>query len=74
MTQNKSNFNDYTAGGENRFYFAIRKDFKTVSEKDPSYSTSMLAILVNPDGSMDSSNGCTSRLNDGGRFMNPMQV
>lgn len=34
----------------------------------------MLAILVNPDGSMDSSSGCTSRLNDGGRFMNPKQV
>ena len=34
----------------------------------------MLAILINPDGSMDSNNGCTSRLNNGGRFMNPKQV
>ena len=34
----------------------------------------MLAILVDADGSMDSSNGCTSRLNNGGRFMNAKQV
>ena len=74
VTKKKSYFDDYTANGENRFYFAIRKDFKTVSKEDPSYATSMLAILINPDGSMDSSSGCTSRLNNGGRFMNPKQV
>ena len=74
MTQDESYFNDYTADGEKRFYFVVRKDFKTVPKEDQSYATSMLAILVNPDGSMDSSNGCTSRLNDGGRFMNPKQV
>ena len=34
----------------------------------------MLAILVNPDGSMNSNNGCTSRLNNGGRFMDPKEV
>ena len=74
VTKEKYYFDDYTANGENQFYFAIRKDFKTVSKKDPSYATSMLAILVNSDGSMDSSNGCTSRLNNGGRFMDPRQV
>ena len=74
VTDGEDYFNDYTANGENRFYFVIRKDFKTVSQKDPSYATSMLAILINPDGSMDSNNGCTSRLNNGGRFMNPKQV
>ena len=74
VTKKKSYFDDYTANGENRFYFAIRKDFKTVSKEDPSYATSMLAILINPDGSMDSNNGCTSRLNNGGRFMNPKEV
>ena len=74
VTQEENYFNDYTANGENRFYFVIRKDFKTISDKDPSYATSMLAILINPDGSMDSNSGCTSRLNNGGRFMNPKQV
>ena len=74
MTQDESYFNDYTASGENKFYFAIRKDFKTVLKDDPSYATSMLAILVDSDGSMDPSNGCTSRLNDGGRFMDPKHV
>ena len=74
VTNGEGYFNDYTANGENRFYFVIRKDFKTVSKKDPSYATSMLAILINPDGSMDSNNGCTSRLNNGGRFMDPKQV
>ena len=74
VTQDKSYFDDYTANGKNKFYFVIRNDFKTVSNKDPSYATSMLAILVNADGSMDSTNGCTSRLNNGGRFMSPKQV
>ena len=74
VTQEENYFNDYTHNGENRFYFVLRKDFKTISKKDPSYATSMLAILINPDGSMDSNNGCTSRDNDGGRFMNPKQV
>lgn len=74
MTQDESYFDDYTADGENKFYFVIRKDFKTVQKEDPSYATSMLAILVNADGSMDSNNGCTSRLNNSGRFMNPKQV
>ena len=74
VTEDEDYFNDYTANGENRFYFVIRKDFQTVQEKDPSYATSMLAILINPDGSMDSNSGCTSRLNNGGRFMNPKQV
>ena len=74
VTDEEGYFNDYTANGENRFYFVIRKDFKTVLKEDPSYATSMLAILINPDGSMDSNNGCTSRLNNGGRFMNPKQV
>ena len=74
VTKDESFFNDYTANGESKFYFVVRKDFKTVQEKDPSYAKSMLAILVNSDGSMDSNNGCTSRLNDGGRFMNPRQV
>lgn len=69
VTKEESYFDDYTADGENKFYFAIRKDFKTVRKKDPTYATSMLAILVNSDGSMDSNNGCTSRLNNGGRFM-----
>ena len=71
VTEDEDYFNDYTANGENRFYFVIRKDFQTVQEKDPSYATSMLAILINLDGSMDSNSGCTSRLNNGGRFMNP---
>ena len=74
VTQEEDYFNDYTNNGENRFYFVIRKDFKTISKNDPSYATSMLAILINPDGSMDSNDGCTSRLNNGGRFMNPKQV
>ena len=74
VTDGEGYFDDYTVNGENRFYFVIRKDFKTVSEEDPSYATSMLAILINPDGSMDSNNGCTSRLNNGGRFMNPKEV
>ena len=74
VTKDESFFNDYTANGENKFYFVVRKDFKTVQEEDPSYAKSMLAILVNSDGSMDSNNGCTSRLNNGGRFMNPRQV
>ena len=74
VTDGEGYFDDYTVNGENRFYFVIRKDFKTVSEEDPSYATSMLAILINPDGSMDSNNGCTSRLNTGGRFMTPKEV
>ena len=74
VTQEEHYFDYYTADGESKFYFAIRKDFKTVPKEDPSYSTSMLAILINPDGSMDSNSGCTSRLNNGGRFMNPKQV
>ena len=74
VTHEESAYDSYTANGENKFYFAIRKDFKTVSKDDPSYATSMLAILVNADGSMDSNNGCTSRQNNGGRFMNPKQV
>ena len=74
VTQDENYFNSYTNNGENRFYFAIKKDFKTVPKEDPSYATSMLAILINPDGSMDSNSGCTSRLNNGGRFMNPKQV
>ena len=74
VTQDEDYFNNYTADGESKFYFVIRKDFKTVLKEDPSYSTSMLAILINPDGSMDSNSGCTSRLNNGGRFMNPKQV
>ena len=74
VTDGEGYFDGYTANGENRFYFVIRKDFKTVPKEDPSYATSMLAILINPDGSMDSNNGCTSRLNNGGRFMDPKQV
>ena len=74
VTQDEEYFDDYTHKGENRFYFVLRKDFKTISQNDPSYATSMLAILINPDGSMDSNSGCTSRLNNGGRFMNPKQV
>ena len=71
VTQDENYFNSYTHNGENRFYFVLRKDFKTVATHNPSYATSMLAILINPDGSMDSNSGCTSRLNNGGRFMNP---
>ena len=74
VTEDDGYFDDYTHKGESRFYFVLRKDFKTISKNDPSYATSMLAILINPDGSMDSNNGCTSRDNDGGRFMNPKQV
>ena len=74
VTQDEDYFDDYTANGENHFYFVLRKDFKTISKNDPSYATSMLAILINPDGSMDSNSGCTSRLNNGGRFMTPKQV
>ena len=74
VTQEENYFNDYTHNGESKFYFVIRKDFKTISKTNPSYATSMLAILINPDGSMDSNSGCTSRLNNGGRFMNPKQV
>lgn len=74
VTKEEFYFDDYTAKGENKFYFVIRKDFKTVQKDDQSYATSMLAILIDIDGSMDSNNGCTSRLNNGGRFMNPKQV
>ena len=74
VTQEQHYFDYYTADGESKFYFVIRNDFKTVPKEDPSYATSMLAILINPDGSMDSNSGCTSRLNNGGRFMNPKQV
>ena len=74
VTQDENYFNSYTHNGENRFYFVLRKDFKTVATHNPSYATSMLAILINPDGSLDSNSGCTSRLNNGGRFMNPKQV
>ena len=74
VTLDESLFDDYTTNGEKTFYFAVRKDFKDVAKDDPSYATSMLAILTYPDGSMDSSNGCTSRLNNGGKFMDPKQV
>lgn len=74
VTKDENYFDSYTHNGENRFYFVLRKDFKTVATHNPSYATSMLAILINPDGSMDSNSGCTSRLNNGGRFMNPRQV
>lgn len=74
VTKKKSYFDSYTANGEKTFYFVVRKDFKNVDEDDQSYATSMLAILMQPDGSMDSSNGCTSRLNNGGKFMDPKQV
>lgn len=70
VTHDEDAFYRYTKNGTNRFYFCIRKDYKTVRKEngnpdDPldDYGLSMMAILIDDDGSMDSSDGCTLRWN-----------
>lgn len=68
ICQNLSRFKSYGADGMAQFYFAVTNDYKELTEYEflgndnckDKYGLSMLAICVNPDGSLRS---CTSRWN-----------
>ena len=66
VTHDKNAFDSYTSDGLGVFYFCLKKGYETlkaeVGENAPfdEYGMSMIAISVNPDGSL---NTCTSRWN-----------
>ncbi len=66
ITNNETMYNTYTSNGANQFYFCLKDGFenfkKEKGENCPldEYGLSMIAVAVDPDGSMYT---CTSRWN-----------
>lgn len=73
VTHDESMYEDYTYG-MNRFYFVLKRGFKSLNWRDPQYRESMLAVRVDTDGNMTPEDGCTPRTNDGGSYMTPEEL
>lgn len=54
-------FNQYTKGGAKQFYFCVQKGYEDLDVNDPGYQLSLIAVLVDSDGFLDSTDGVFDR-------------